>query len=147
GHMFPPYLHFHGGKGVATGFGVMAVLLPGPLGWAMLSFGTVLLGTRYMSLASVLAGVTLAGVQIYHQYSYDQRGANSYDQHGTIDPRTAFAVVGAALVAIRHRGNIRRIRSGVEPRMVQESIIVNALTRMVHIVATGLWFGAAVFFT
>src|SRR3954468_21916969 len=64
GHMFPVYLRFRGGKGVATGAGVVAVLLPGPTAVAVLVWVTVLAATRYVSLASVLAAVTLAVVRL-----------------------------------------------------------------------------------
>src|SRR5215211_9216908 len=60
GHMFPVFLRFRGGKGVATGTGVVAVLLPAPTVVAVLVWLSVLVATRYVSLASVLAAVALA---------------------------------------------------------------------------------------
>ena len=56
GHLFPVYLRFRGGKGVATGFGVVTVLMPGPALVAALVWVTVLAATRYVSLASICAG-------------------------------------------------------------------------------------------
>src|SRR5947209_2958392 len=64
GHMFPVYLGFRGGKGVATGTGVVAVLLPGPTAVAVLVWISVLVATRYVSLASVLAAAALAAVRL-----------------------------------------------------------------------------------
>src|SRR5262245_21234928 len=55
GHLFPIYIHFRGGKGVATGAGVVAVLLPGPALGAVLVWLALICATRYASLASMLA--------------------------------------------------------------------------------------------
>src|SRR5437667_3280262 len=59
GHLFPIYLRFRGGKGVATGAGVVAVLLPVPAAGAFVTWLTVVACTRYVSLASLVAGVSL----------------------------------------------------------------------------------------
>src|SRR5207248_280320 len=57
GHLFPLYLGFRGGKGVATGAGVVAVLLPLPTLAALLLWLLVAVTTRYVSLASLLAAL------------------------------------------------------------------------------------------
>ena len=59
GHLFPVFLRFHGGKGVATGAGVVAVLLPGPAFAALITWVAIVGLTRYVSLASLSAGVSL----------------------------------------------------------------------------------------
>src|SRR6516162_6075353 len=59
GHIFPVWLGFRGGKGVATGAGVVAVLLPVPTLFALLAWATVLAATRFMSLASLTAAAVL----------------------------------------------------------------------------------------
>src|SRR3989440_6030809 len=64
GHLFPIYLRFRGGKGVATGAGVVAVLSPLPALFAVAAWIGVLLATRYVSLASVVAVVTPAGMRL-----------------------------------------------------------------------------------
>src|SRR5262245_15889454 len=64
GHLFPVYLRFHGGKGVATGAGVVAVLLPLPAAGALVAWVVVLCLTRYVSLASVVAAGSLAVVRL-----------------------------------------------------------------------------------
>src|SRR5205807_1656422 len=63
GHLFPVYLGFHGGKGVATGAGVVAVLLPVPAVGALLTWVAVLCLTRYISLASLAAVCILCALR------------------------------------------------------------------------------------
>src|SRR5271156_180934 len=64
GHLFPVYLRFRGGKGVATSAGVVAVLLPWPALGAVLTWVAVVCSTRYVSLASLVAALALCGVQL-----------------------------------------------------------------------------------
>ena len=59
GHMFPLYLRFRGGKGVATGAGVVCVLLPGPAAGAVLVWVGVLCATRFVSVSSLAAALAL----------------------------------------------------------------------------------------
>jgi glycerol-3-phosphate acyltransferase PlsY len=102
GHMFPVWLGFQGGKAVASMLGAYFVLTP----WAML--GTVLIfipmlwKTRYVSLSSIVcAGVFPLGVWLlYHDRIY-----------------TLTAVVCAALIIYKHKGNIARLRAGTENRL------------------------------
>jgi glycerol-3-phosphate acyltransferase PlsY len=136
GHLFPVYLGFRGGKGVATGAGAVFVLVPGPATAAVLTWGVAVLLSRYVSLASVAAVAALAVAQIF----------------GTPDPFgpgnwvvTAFCVVGAALVVIKHRANIRRLLAGTENR-IGDGPMRQTLLRGLHIVALGFWFGGAAFF-
>jgi glycerol-3-phosphate acyltransferase PlsY len=102
GHIYPVWLRFHGGKGVAVAAGVFAVLTPLATAVAALLFLITVWSTRYVSLGSVAATVAL--------------------------PPTAWlagapaAVVGtawgtAALIVFRHRSNLRRLRAGTERRI------------------------------
>lgn len=59
GHCFSPYLNFHGGKGVATGAGVMLVMLPVETIIALIAWGIVAKFVRISSLASLIALLTL----------------------------------------------------------------------------------------
>ena len=59
GHLFPVALGFRGGKGVATGAGTIAVLVPGPTVVAVVAWVVVVLAFRYVSLASLAAVVGL----------------------------------------------------------------------------------------
>jgi acyl-phosphate glycerol 3-phosphate acyltransferase len=108
GHLFPVYLRFHGGKGVATGAGVVAVLLPGPGLGALAVWVVVLALTRYVSLASLAAVVALCGFRLAVQPRPFAEGNQA---------STLFCFVAAALVFLRHRGNIVRLLSGKENRL------------------------------
>jgi glycerol-3-phosphate acyltransferase PlsY len=102
GHLFPVWLGFRGGKGVATGAGLFLPLAPGALGIAVLAFVAVLAIFRYVSLASIVASLALP--------------AAAYLLGGT----TTVAVTGlvaALMVAVKHHANIGRLVRGVEPRL------------------------------
>jgi len=104
GHMFPVWLRFEGGKGVATGLGAFAPLAPRAAVAALLAFAVVAAGTRYVSLGSVAGGAALAAV------AFALRGP---------DPVAIAAAFTFALVVFRHRSNLRRILGGTERRMGQ----------------------------
>jgi glycerol-3-phosphate acyltransferase PlsY len=104
GHMFPVWLGFRGGKGVATGFGVFLVAAP----WAALAaialFVVVLLVSRYVSLASILGA---ASFPIFAWLLV--RGDKPA-------PFIAAQVIVALLIIVKHHQNIRRLASGTENR-------------------------------
>jgi glycerol-3-phosphate acyltransferase PlsY len=102
GHVFTPFLRFRGGKGVATGAGVFAVLAPASLVVALAVFVLAVAIGRMVSLASVLACVALPVAQV-------ALGSDA----GTI----LLAGLVGALVIARHRPNFARILQGTEPRI------------------------------
>jgi len=102
GHIFPVWLGFRGGKGVATGVGIFLVLAPIALLCAGVIFVAIVLLTRFVSLGSITAAV-LIPVLVWLQY----------DSKSLL---TA-AIVGAALIVFAHRGNIQRLVSGTESRI------------------------------
>ena len=102
GHIFPVWLGFRGGKGVATGVGIFVVLAPVALLCAGVVFVAIVLLTRYVSLGSITAAV-LIPVLVWVQS----------DSQSLL---TA-AIVGAALIVFAHRGNIQRLASGTESRI------------------------------
>lgn len=136
GHLFPIYLGFRGGKGVAAGAGTVLVLAPGPAAAAIAAWLAMLLATRYVSLASLAAVGVLAGARFAQ--TLPEMPQDSW-------PVTAYIVAGALLVAVKHRGNIQRLLSGTEHR-VGDGPMRQSLLRVVHVLALGLWFGAAAFF-
>lgn len=105
GHMFPVWLGFRGGKGVATGFGVFLVAAP----WAALAaigvFGVVLAISRFVSLASI------AGAASFPVFAW-------FLVSGYRPPFfMAVQAVVALLIIAKHHQNIRRLLSGTENRI------------------------------
>jgi acyl phosphate:glycerol-3-phosphate acyltransferase len=101
GHMFPVWLRFRGGKGVATALGVL-LALAWPVGviGALLWLATALI-SHYSSLSALVAAVAVPGIAWL-----------------VADPPHALAVsVIAILVVLRHRGNIQRLLAGTESRI------------------------------
>lgn len=136
GHMFSPYLGFRGGKGVATGAGVVAVLLPLPTVGALITWIGVLCGARNVALASIIAALGLC------TFYFGLTPEPFADRHLAT---TAFCLVAAALVVVRHRDNIKRLLQGSEPR-ITESATMLRFSKIVHVLSLGLWFGSSVFF-
>lgn len=112
GHVFPVWLGFKGGKGVATSLGVLlgfwpVLTLPGlaaGLLWVGLCYGT-----GFVSLASVLAAASVPPLA-YVAALYFIKDA------GTARVFGGFALVLALLVIVKHRGNIARLKAGTEPK-------------------------------
>ena len=103
GHLWPVWLHFHGGKGVATALGVFLVLAPMPALLALAAFALGFGATRIAAVGS-LAGVAVAAI-------------GTFMVHGvaSLVPWAGLAV--AALIVWRHRGNIRRLVEGSENKV------------------------------
>jgi glycerol-3-phosphate acyltransferase PlsY len=137
GHLFPVYLGFRGGKGVATGAGIVVVLVPWPALAAVCAWAVVVLSSRYVSAASVVAAVVLAGVRILSM------PAPWYGPEVVV---TLFCALAASLVIVRHLPNLRRLWSGTENK-IKESDIMLFFSKMIHVLALGLWFGMVAFFT
>jgi glycerol-3-phosphate acyltransferase PlsY len=104
GHMFPVWLHFRGGKGVATGFGVFLVAAPLAALAAITTFALILLISRYVSLASII------GAGSFPVFAW-------FLVHG--DKPVFYIVVQAAvalLIIVKHHQNIGRLMAGTESR-------------------------------
>jgi len=101
GHVFPLYLRFKGGKGVATALGVVAYLSPVTVFVLLVVFVVVVYFTRYISLGSLCAAVCLPLVMALLE------GPRSY---------LNLSLVIAFLVVYTHRENIHRLLTGQEHR-------------------------------
>ncbi len=137
GHLFPVFLRFRGGKGVATAAGVVAVLVPVPFLGAFLAWLTLFASTRIVSLASLLAAGLLCALHLIltlHPWA---------PEHAVT---SGFCLVAAAFIVARHRANIRRLLAGNENRF-PDTPTMNLLAKTLHLYAVGLWFGTLVFFS
>lgn len=104
GHMFPVWLRFRGGKGVATGFGVFLVAAPLAALAAIAVFGIILALTRYVSLASILAA---ASFPVFAWLLVEGDRPPFY---------SAVQIAVALLIILKHHQNVRRLLAGTESR-------------------------------
>jgi glycerol-3-phosphate acyltransferase PlsY len=109
GHVFPVWLGFRGGKGVATGLGVFAVLAPLALLCALPVFVLVVWATRYVSLGSIVAAAMMPLAVWALNARNGTRGVE-------LLPVLTAASVGGALIIFMHRANIGRLLRGEESR-------------------------------
>lgn len=106
GHAFSCFTRFRGGKSVATGAGGFLVLFPQGAVVAAIVWGLTVAITRYVSLASMLAGVALTATAIVLHVSPMILGA---------------CVAVMVFVIVRHRANISRLLAGTESKIGQKS--------------------------
>ncbi len=102
GHVYPVWLRFEGGKGVATACGVFVALAPLATMLAVATFVATVWATRYVSLGSVLASIAL--------------GPLAYLSRASL-PVVASALLTSALIVSRHRANLARLYAGTERRI------------------------------
>ena len=105
GHLFPVFLRFAGGKGVATGLGVFLGLAPIAILTALLGFALVFAGCRIVSLASLVATALTPGLIFF--FAYPQ-------------PVLLAGLVIAGLIIVRHHENIGRLLKGEEQKFRAE---------------------------
>jgi glycerol-3-phosphate acyltransferase PlsY len=105
GHMFPLWLRFRGGKGVATGLGSFVVIAPKSVLIAVGIFVAIVVIFRYVSLGSILA-VASFPLLVYEMRAY-----------GAVPMAMAFMAGTSLLIIAKHHGNIRRLLAGTENRL------------------------------
>ena len=103
GHMFPVWLRFHGGKGVATATGAFLALDPHAVAGGLIVFLIVLISTRFVSLASILGA---ASIPLFLRFL-------THAPFWTIN----ISIVIAILIIVKHHSNIARLTQGRERRM------------------------------
>lgn len=104
GHLFPVWLRFKGGKGVATFFGVL-IAAAWPIGLAaMAAWLLAAAASRYSSLAAIVAVIAAPNFAAFT---------------GQPRPVIVLAVVMGVLILLKHRANLARLRAGTEPRIGQ----------------------------
>lgn len=102
GHIFPVFLGFKGGKGVATGLGVLYGIQP-LLGWITISiWGVTVWLWRYSSLGAIVA----FGLLPLLVFWFDPASSS-----------VLFSMILTALILAKHRSNMARLRSGMEPKI------------------------------
>ena len=102
GHLYPIFLKFKGGKGVATAAGGLAPVAPGVILVALAAFIAVVAWGRRVSLGSLTAAVMLPLGGIFFQLPL---------------ALTGIMAVMALFIVLRHRENIRRLLNGTEPKL------------------------------
>lgn len=107
GHIFPVWLGFRGGKGVATAVGVLLVLAPVSLVLAGLLFLLIVWRTRYVSLGSIVAAASLPVLILIQQL---------FGLLTNVAPLMFVAIAGAALIIFAHRANIHRLLARKETK-------------------------------
>jgi acyl phosphate:glycerol-3-phosphate acyltransferase len=108
GHIFPVWLGFRGGKGVATGVGVFLMLAPIAVLCAGIIFVVVVWITKYVSLGSMVAAAMIP-LFVWMDMVFIKPITD-------LRPLLAAAVVGAMLIIFAHRGNIARLAQGTESK-------------------------------
>ena len=102
GHNYSIFLGFKGGKGVATGLGILVFLLPKTSGAVLLLWIIVVALTRYVSLASILAAILTPIASWYFGYPL---------------PYIVLCVIAGLNVVVRHKDNISRLMNGTESKI------------------------------
>jgi len=102
GHMYPVYIGFKGGKGSATGLGVLLGITPDLFIIAMIYVAVAITVTRYVSVTSISGVLLLAALM--------------FTFHKPVEYSIA-AIIVAILVIYKHAPNIKRLLSGTEPKI------------------------------
>jgi glycerol-3-phosphate acyltransferase PlsY len=109
GHMFPVWLRFRGGKGVATALGAFVMIAPKAVLVSAAVFFVLVLISRYVSLGSIVAVAAFPNLVLaLHEY-------------GNTAHALVLMALASALVIVKHHANIRRLLAGTENRFGSRS--------------------------
>jgi glycerol-3-phosphate acyltransferase PlsY len=109
GHMFPIWLKFRGGKGVATALGAFLLIAPKSVLLSAVVFFVLVIAFRYISLGSIAAVAAFPNIALLlHEYNDSPRAL-------------ALMSFTSVLIIIKHRANIRRLLAGTESRFGSKS--------------------------
>jgi acyl phosphate:glycerol-3-phosphate acyltransferase len=110
GHMFPIWLKFRGGKGVATAMGAFLMIAPLAVVLCAGIFVGLVLSFRYVSLGSIAAAAAFPNVMLLlHEY-------------GNVPLALALMSLASVLIVVKHSANIRRLLAGTESRLGSRSV-------------------------
>jgi acyl phosphate:glycerol-3-phosphate acyltransferase len=105
GHVYSVFLKFQGGKGVATGLGILIFLMPLPTVSAIVVFGVTLWVSGYVSVSSILSALFIPLFGIYYQSQPEF---------------IALSVLVALIIVHKHAGNLERVLNGAESRFLKK---------------------------
>jgi len=137
GHLFPIYLKFKGGKGIATSAGAMAILVPIPLALALLTWAAFVSSWGFVSLGSLASTIALCSAQAFIALKSGTPGSMYL---------LAFTFLATTLVWIKHIPNIRRLWVKQE-NCVKDSFLWRSIANILLQLSLGIWLGTVVFFT
>lgn len=107
GHNYSMFLNFKGGRGVATGLGLLLFFMPKVCGICFVIWLAIVLTTRYVSLGSVVGATCTPLLAWYFDYPL---------------PIQVFALIAGTFVVVRHAENIKRLLNGTESKIKQGNI-------------------------
>jgi acyl phosphate:glycerol-3-phosphate acyltransferase len=108
GHVYTVFASFRGGKGVATGAGMLVGLAPVAVGIAALLFAVIVIATRYVSLGSILASVSVPVTLLLQRFAFGVEIKM---------PVIWLCAVIPVLIFYTHRANVQRLLQGTENRV------------------------------
>ncbi len=111
GHNHSPWVGFKGGKGVATSAGVLLALMPVGVLLLLAVWMIAFLASRYVSLASVAAAISLPLMTLYGSWTHGRIQDGTWNK-----PLFVLALLIAVMVVWKHRSNLKRLRDGTENR-------------------------------
>lgn len=108
GHVWPVFSRFRGGKGVATGAGVVLAVHPWAFALCGATFAVLLRATRWVSVASMGSALALLAILTVLRVGGWAHPSSAF---------LAFGTVASALIVFAHRSNLAKLRSGTEPKV------------------------------